>query len=500
MAAFGAKHESASGPGAGRYKHVFGKENPKNKTYFNLQLTSVATEGPLISCSSAYWAVPFAGGGGPVYVSTHEAFGKVEPGCAVLNGAHKSAVQDMVFSPFNPSLLATGSLDGTLALWDCSASTPSTPTAILSPHRNSVRSILFHPSIPSLLASASLDQSIKLFDMGEGRSREVGAVNLESSGSEAIVNNMSYDYEGGLLAVACRDKAVRICDPRASQAVVTTLSSASSLGRSSRLAWGIAGNSNALLTASSLSGGQRTLALWDARYERAQPVLQKVVDNSSGQLHLLLDDSTGLCFLVGKGDTVVKCFESTFLEEVAAASEELPVSVDKASEFQTSREPFAGVCMLPKSSCDVASIEVARILKLTPDSVVPLSFFVPRNDQLREFFQDDLFPPVRNYSDDHDKATVEDWVSGVKSFPPELKSLQPEGMVPLSQRPVDNNRRGSAKADAYREQLQREEEERRRREQEFQRLETLATQYAAANPNTSMGGGAGGEVADEEWD
>jgi WD40 repeat protein len=54
-----------------------------------------------------------AGGGGPVFVSYLDSFGKVEPGCAVLNG-HKSAVTDISFSPFHSGLLASGSLDGTI--------------------------------------------------------------------------------------------------------------------------------------------------------------------------------------------------------------------------------------------------------------------------------------------------------------------------------------------------------------------------------------------------
>ena len=48
-----------------------------------------------------------------MYVSTHSAYGKVLPDCAVVNG-HKAPVQEVAFSPFHPGLMATGSNDATV--------------------------------------------------------------------------------------------------------------------------------------------------------------------------------------------------------------------------------------------------------------------------------------------------------------------------------------------------------------------------------------------------
>jgi hypothetical protein len=36
------------------------------------------TDGPVIACSDSYWAVPYRGGGGPVYVSRHNNYGKID--------------------------------------------------------------------------------------------------------------------------------------------------------------------------------------------------------------------------------------------------------------------------------------------------------------------------------------------------------------------------------------------------------------------------------------
>jgi len=486
----------------GKYRHVFGSEAPtKSKTFFNLQLSSVATDGPVIACSSSHWAVPYTGGGGAIYVSGLSAFGKVEPGCPVLNG-HKQAVQDIAFSPFKSSLLVTGSLDCTIAVWEVGV---DSPLRVLSSHRNSVRTTNFHPTVANLLVTTSLDQTIRLFDIESGPGKEISCFNLEPFGAESVVNNVAFSFDGSLIAMTSRDKVIRVIDPRSSStsvssggSIVKSSENSAALSRNSRLAWlSNNGTSNTILTASSLSNGQRTLALWDLRGTKLEPLQQKFVDTSSGQLFPLLDDSTGLCFLVGKGDTVVKSFETTFLEETRDA---MPyVTVDKASDFQTSKEPFAGVCMLPKSCCNVREVECGKMLKLTTDSVIPLSFFVPRADALKEYFQDDLFPPIRSSTEP--AGNLEAWCSGASShsFTPNLESLQPEGMIPLSQRPTDT-RRGSSKVDAYREQVAKDEAERLRRESEFKRLQDLANQHAKYNPNQSMGGAAqGGDVLDDEW-
>ncbi len=48
-----------------------------------------------------------------MYVGQLSTYGKVAPDCAVVNG-HKSAVQEIAFSPFHPGLMATGSNDSTV--------------------------------------------------------------------------------------------------------------------------------------------------------------------------------------------------------------------------------------------------------------------------------------------------------------------------------------------------------------------------------------------------
>merc|ERR1711920_937045 len=56
-----------------------------------------------------------------------------------------------------------------------------------------------------------------------------------------------------------------------------------------------------------------------------------------------------------------------------------------------SSTPQKGGCFVPKRALDTTKCEVARFLKLTRDSVIPVSFCVPRKTGA-DIFQDDIFP------------------------------------------------------------------------------------------------------------
>lgn len=58
-------------------RHVFGVETKGAKPVFNLTPLLTSLDGPILAASSSFWAVPWVGGGGPVYVSPISAAGKV---------------------------------------------------------------------------------------------------------------------------------------------------------------------------------------------------------------------------------------------------------------------------------------------------------------------------------------------------------------------------------------------------------------------------------------
>lgn len=58
-------------------RHVFGVETKGAKPVFNLSPLLTSLDGPIVAASASFWAIPFVGGGGPVYVSPLSASGKV---------------------------------------------------------------------------------------------------------------------------------------------------------------------------------------------------------------------------------------------------------------------------------------------------------------------------------------------------------------------------------------------------------------------------------------
>lgn len=59
---------------------MFGAETKGTKAVFNLSPLLTSLDGPILACSSRFWAIPWVGGGGPVYVSPVSASGKVRVG------------------------------------------------------------------------------------------------------------------------------------------------------------------------------------------------------------------------------------------------------------------------------------------------------------------------------------------------------------------------------------------------------------------------------------
>jgi WD40 repeat protein len=106
------------GPSPSKFRHMYGTESVgAERTYTNLEpCLSSSSDSPLIECNDAYWAIPYKGGGGPVYVSRHNNYGKVLPSCNLING-HKSSVLDIGFSHFHSDIMATASGDTKVKIW-----------------------------------------------------------------------------------------------------------------------------------------------------------------------------------------------------------------------------------------------------------------------------------------------------------------------------------------------------------------------------------------------
>lgn len=484
--------------GSNKFKHMFGTESARSASYFNLKPYVGTAESPLLACSDKFWAIPWQGTGGPIYVSRHGAYGKVEQTAAILDG-HRGAIQDLAFSPFHSDILASAADDCKIKIWKIPEEgiigqnlVAGDEAASLDSHTHSARSCNFHPTVAGLLATSSYDMTIKLWDVEHGAAGtvcELTSINTGISDMGSSVSNLSFNYNGSMFAVACRDRTVRLCDVRSRFAAVSDIGCASmspfssftdstALGRNLRVAWCASPTLNVILTTSAMmSTGMRQVQLWDPR-KLSEPTAVKSVDNGSGALYPVFDPDTSVCFVAGRGDTSIRYYD-------ISATDDAPHACTLLSQFQGGSAPISGICLLPKKGCDIRGIEANRILKLAGDTVSSVSFVLPRADHLKEFFQDDVFPDTQI----RPTMTCSEWqLDPNQSTEPILGSLKPVDMDVLSSRRASlPNASSRSKLDSFKAEIKQQEAEKNQKDEVFDRLQQLALQRAAYHPNPSGG-------------
>ncbi|GLD66185.1 coronin-7-like protein [Lates japonicus] len=171
---------------------------------------------------------------------------------------HSDLVTDMDFSPFDESLLATCSGDETVKLWrlcDPELEQPSSPELTLRPGQGRLELVHFHPTSSGLLAVGAAKSPL-IWDTG----RQDSPLAVLEQHSDQL-QSLSWKQDGSLLASSCRDKMLRVFDPRAQ---LTPVQSAKSLqnNKDSRILW--AKDDFLLTTGFDMMRG-REVRLWDSR-------------------------------------------------------------------------------------------------------------------------------------------------------------------------------------------------------------------------------------------
>ncbi|XP_033944882.1 coronin-7-like isoform X3 [Pseudochaenichthys georgianus] len=325
---------------------------------------------------------------------------------------HSDLVTDMDFSPFDESLLATCSGDETVKLWslvDPELQQPSSPELTLRPGQGRIELVLFHPTSSGLLAVGATKSPL-IWDTSRP---DTALAVLEQHGDQ--LQSLSWKRDGSLLATSCKDKMLRVFDPRAQ---TTAVQSAKSLqnNKDSRILWA---KDDFLLTTGFDMMRSREARLWDSR-KLSSSVSSVSLGVASGMVIPLYDDDTGLLVLAGTGDSAVDCFE-------VSTSEPFLSQVSHCLTDMSTR----GVAMVPKLALDVLSCEVMQVLQLTDNCIVPISYQVPRKHTGQEF-HDDLYPDTVGTTPA--MSAEEWWKGGNKQV--EKVSLNPDKQPKLKAPPA----------------------------------------------------------------
>ncbi|KAK4887740.1 hypothetical protein RN001_004011 [Aquatica leii] len=373
---------------------------PKPETYVrDICVGSYQTYGNTITASAKFMAFNWDHTGSSLAVLPIDDCGRKSKLMPLLH-AHLDTVTDMDFSPFHDGLLATGSQDCLVKIWHIPETglqeSLSNPECIFSHKQRRVEGVGFHPTADYLLHSTSYT-TLTLWDLITQQDFFTNSDHAE------VIQSTSWKKDGSLMVTSCKDKQVRIIDPRVQNSCIKSANSHQSI-KDSRVVW--LGDHNKILSTGFDAARLRQVIIRDLR-NFSMPEKTLELDCSTGILIPLYDSDTGMLFLAGKGDTTISYME---------VSDKEPYLIEG---LRHNGEQTKGACLIPKRALNVMQGEVNRILQLTSGSVIPITYQVPRKTY-RDFHAD-LYPDTTGYTTE---LTANAWFEG-KNIPVPKISLDP---------------------------------------------------------------------------
>ncbi|KAM9117558.1 coronin-6 isoform 2-T3 [Pangshura tecta] len=359
-----------------KFRHVFGQPVKADQMYEDIRVSKVTWDSSFCAVNPKFVAIIVeAGGGGAFMVLPLAKTGRVDKNHPLVTG-HTAPVLDIDWCPHNDNVIASASEDTTVMVWQIPDYVPmrniTEPIVTLEGHSKRVGIITWHPTARNVLLSAGGDNLLILWNVGTGEM----LLTLDDMHGD-LIYNVCWNRTGSLLVTTCKDKHVRVIDPRKQQVVA-------------------------------------------ANFE--EPIALQEMDTSNGVLLPFYDPDSSIVYLCGKGDSSIRYFEITA---------EAPY-VHYLSTY-SSKEPQRGMGFMPKRGLDVSKCEIARFFKLHERKCEPIVMTVPRKSDL---FQDDLYPDTPGPEPALEAA---EWLAG-KDAEPVLVSLR-EGYVPLKNRELKVTRK-----------------------------------------------------------
>ncbi|XP_022522510.1 coronin-2A [Astyanax mexicanus] len=393
-----------------KFRHVFGKAATKENCYDGVPITLSVHDNLLCSVNPRFIAVitECAGGGAFLVLSVNHT-GKVDPHHPKVSG-HRGNVLDIKWNPFNDFCIASCSEDATVKVWDIPQQgvlkNITLPWKELQGHSRRVGLIEWHPTASNILFSTGYDYQVMIWNLSSPDSVVKNPVRTISIHPDVVLS-MSFNSDGSRLATSCKDKKIRIIDPRTGTLLQET---SCKNHRASKVLY--LGNLKMLLSTGTSRWNHRQIALWDQE-DLSEPSYQEDLDGSSGVLFPFYDPDTHMLYIAGKGDGNIRYYE---------ISSEKPY-VHYLTEYR-SLLPQKGMGVMPKRGLDVCSCEVFRFYRLvTIKSLIePLAMIVPRRS---ECYQEDIYPMTAGKEP---AMTAAEWLSGMDKGPV-LMSLKPGSKV-----------------------------------------------------------------------
>jgi hypothetical protein len=377
-----------------KFRHIFGSPAKKEQCYEAIRITKDAHDSSFCAVNPKFIAIVLESAGGGVFVVLPvEQTGRAMVHTSRVCG-HRGPVTDIKWNPFNDNVIASASDDTTIKLWHipnggllCNL---NEWLVDLHGHTKKVSYIEWHPTAADILLSAGADFRCILWNTDKAECIRVIAVHNDT------IFSVSWNLDGSRFATTCKDKKIRIIDPR--QGTVISQGTGHIGPKASKLVFI---DKQLIFTTGFSRMSERQFAIWNSE-NLTKPLASEDIDVSSGILIPYYDFDTKVMFLAGKGDGNIRYFEIV----------ESPPYVHYLSQFQ-SGSPQRGLGMMPKRGLDTSRCEIARFYKLhtLKDLCEPISMIVPRKSEL---FQEDIYPPTAAPTP---SLSADEWLSGLNRDP-----------------------------------------------------------------------------------
>lgn len=376
-----------------KFRHVYGQSLKREQCYDNIRVSKSSWDSTFCAVNPKFLAIIVeSAGGGAFIVLPHIKVGRI-PADHPLVGGHKGPVLDISWCPHNDNIIASGSEDCVVKIWQIPdgglSRTLTDPVVDLVFHQRRVGLVLWHPSALNVLLTAGSDNQVVIWNVG------IGEVLVHIDCHPDVIFSASWNWDGSQLVTTCKDKKIRIINPRTGNVECEAC-----CHDGTKASQAIFLRHGLIFTTGFNRSSERQYSL-RAPDALGDPIVMVELDTSNGVMFPLYDPDTNLVYLCGKGDSVIRYFEIT----------PEPPFVHYINTFQTP-DPQRGIGIMPKRGCDVGTCEIARFYRLNNSGLCQvISFTVPRKSEL---FQEDLYPDTLS---DEAAISADEWINGVNSDP-----------------------------------------------------------------------------------
>ncbi|KAL4707911.1 hypothetical protein ACJJTC_013702, partial [Scirpophaga incertulas] len=374
-----------------KFRHVYGVPFKKERCYDNIKITRNAHDSNFCAVNPKFVAiVTEVAGGGAFLVLPLDHTGRLDFNASRVTG-HKGPVLDIKWNPFNDNIIASCQAMACsgrrpvhaphrVAGWNCRGTNGASAYIEMAPDRRKTYCLV-----------AGFDYLIFIWDVGKGEAMQVVDCHTD------VIYCMSFNRDGSLLATTCKDKKLRIIEPR--RGIVLSESPCHLGTKASKCTF--LGNRGKVLTTGFSRFSDRQYAVWD-QHEMDKPLVCETIDSSSGVVFPYFDNDTNMVYLAGKGDGNIRYYE--VVDE--------PPYVHFLNQF-LSGNPQRGLGFMPKRGLNTSACEVFRFYKLHTSRGLcePISMIVPRKS---DCFQEDLYPDT---AAPLPALSAKDWLNGINAQP-----------------------------------------------------------------------------------